>query len=43
LADYVHDVGGDDGFVVLASLHLAEAKQVLDDRHQEPLFVVFIW
>jgi hypothetical protein len=42
LANYVHDVGGNDGLVVLASLHLAEAKQILDDRHQEPLLVVLI-
>ncbi len=29
LAYYVHDVGGDDGLVVLSSFLLTQAKQVL--------------
>ena len=40
LAHDVHDVRGDDGLVVLPLLLLAEAQQVLDHRHQEPLLVL---
>ncbi len=42
LADDVHDVGRDDGLVVLAALHLAQAQQLLDDHHQELLLVVLV-
>ena len=42
LAHDVHDVGGDDGLVVLALLLLAQPQQVLDDRHQEPLLVLLV-
>mmetsp|Transcript_44080 Transcript_44080/g.103121 ORF Transcript_44080/g.103121 Transcript_44080/m.103121 type:complete len:669 (+) Transcript_44080:804-2810(+) len=40
LAHYVHDVGGDDRFVVLASLHLAQPQQVLDHGDEESLLVL---
>ena len=33
---HLHDVGGDDGFVVLAPLILTQPQQVFDDYHQEP-------
>lgn len=42
LAHHVHDVGGYDGLVVLALLLLTQPQQVLDDRHQEPLFVFLV-
>ena len=38
----VHDVGGDDGLVVLALLLLAHAQEVFDDGHQEAFFVLFV-
>mmetsp|Transcript_27650 Transcript_27650/g.70460 ORF Transcript_27650/g.70460 Transcript_27650/m.70460 type:complete len:1163 (-) Transcript_27650:210-3698(-) len=40
LPDDVHDVGRDDGLVVLAALHLAQPEQVLDDGHEEALLVL---
>lgn len=43
LANEIHDVGSDDGLVVLASLHLAQAKEVLNNGHEEPLLSLFIW
>ena len=41
LADDVHDVGGDDGLVVLAALHLTQPEQILDDGDEEALLVLF--
>ena len=40
LPHHIHDVGGDDGLVVLPALHLAEAEQVLDDRDKEALLLL---
>ena len=34
MAHDIHDVRGDDGLVVLAPLHLAETKQLLQERAQ---------
>mmetsp|Transcript_2039 Transcript_2039/g.4526 ORF Transcript_2039/g.4526 Transcript_2039/m.4526 type:complete len:344 (-) Transcript_2039:668-1699(-) len=39
LANDVHHVAGDDGLVLLAALHLAEAQQVFDHGHKEPLLL----
>jgi len=38
LADDVHDIGRNDGLVILASLHLGQPKEILDDSNQESLF-----
>lgn len=35
LAHDVHDVGGDDGLVVLASFLLTQAQQILEHNHQD--------
>lgn len=35
LAHDVHDVGGDDGLVVLSSLLLTQTQEVLDQQHTE--------
>jgi hypothetical protein len=35
LANDVHDVGSDDGLVVLASLHLGKTEKLLDDGDQK--------
>ena len=35
LADDVHDVGGDDGLVVLPSLLLAKTQEILKRRHSQ--------
>ena len=40
LPDNVHDVGGDDGFVVFAALHLAQTQQILNHRHQKLLLIL---
>jgi len=42
LADDVHDVGRNDGLVVLAALDLNEAEQVLDDLDEEALLGLLI-
>lgn len=42
LADNVHDVGRDDGLVVLSSLDLAQAEQVLDHLDEEPLLGLLV-
>ena len=39
LADHVHDVGRDDGLVVLSLLLLAQPQQLLDEGDKEALFV----
>lgn len=38
LSHDIHDIGRDHSLVVLATLNLAQAKEVLDDSNQEPLF-----
>ena len=38
----VHDVRRDHRLVVLAALHLAEAEQVLDHRHEEALLLLLV-
>jgi len=43
LSDDVHDVGGDDRFVVFAPLHLCQAQEILDDGDKEPLLDVLIY
>jgi hypothetical protein len=35
LADDVHDIGCDHGFVVFATLDLAETQKIFDDGHKE--------
>ena len=42
LADNVHDVGRDDSLVVLASLDLDEAEQVLDDLDKKALLGLLV-
>ena len=42
LADDVHDVGSDDGLVVLATLDLAKAEEILDDGDQETLLSLLV-
>lgn len=42
LANNVHNVTGDNGLVVLATLHLSKSKKVLDDRDQESLLCLLI-
>ena len=42
LADHVHDVGRDDGLVVLSLLLLAQPQQLLDDGDKEALFVFLV-
>ena len=40
LADDVHDVAGHHGLVILASFHLRQAEQLLDDGDEESLLGV---
>ena len=42
LADDVHDVRRDNSLVVLASLDLAQAEEVLDHRDQESFLRILI-
>mmetsp|Transcript_1208 Transcript_1208/g.3673 ORF Transcript_1208/g.3673 Transcript_1208/m.3673 type:complete len:517 (+) Transcript_1208:387-1937(+) len=42
LADHVHDVAGNHSFVLLPTLHLAKAQQILDDRHEKTLLVALV-
>ena len=42
LADDVHDVRGNDGFVILAALNLTQPKEILDDDDKEALLVVLV-
>lgn len=37
----VHDVGGNDGFVVLPPSDLTEVEQVSDDSDKEAIFLLF--
>ena len=43
LANDVHDVGGADRLVVLSTLLLGQAKEILDDRNQETLLHLLAW
>ena len=43
LANDVHDVGRNNGLVVLATLDLAKPEEILDDRDQESLLRFLIW
>ena len=42
LANDVHDIRGNDGFVILAALNLTQPKEILDDDDEEALLVVLI-
>ena len=42
LADDIHDVAGNHGFVVFTTNHLGESKQFLDEIHQEAFFCFFV-
>lgn len=42
LSDNVHDITGDDGFVVLSTLHFGKTKEIFDDVDQESLLGLFI-
>lgn len=33
LANDVHDVGGDDSFVIFAAFNLAKPQEIFDDGH----------
>ncbi len=39
-AGRAHDVGGDDGLVVLAARDLAQVEQVADDGYQEAVLLL---
>jgi hypothetical protein len=43
LANDVHDVGGADRLVVLSTLLLGQAEEILDDRNQETLLHLLAW
>jgi len=43
LSNNVHNVGGHNSLVVLASLHLAETQELLDDSDQETLLGIFVY
>ena len=43
LSDNVHDIRGNDGLVVLATLNFAEAEEILDNRHQEALLGLLVY
>lgn len=43
LSNNIHNVGGHNGLVVLASLHLAEAQELFDDSDQETLLGIFVY
>ena len=40
LPDHIHDVGRDDGLVVLAALDLDEAEELLDDGDDKHLLLL---
>jgi hypothetical protein len=42
LSDDVHNVTGDNGLVVFASLHLSKTEEVLNDSNKEPLLCLFV-
>lgn len=43
LPDDVHNIGRDDGLVVLPALDLAQAQKVLDDGDQEALLLLLVY
>lgn len=43
LSDDVHDIGSNDGFVVLSAFDLAEPEQILDYGHQKAFLGFFVW
>ena len=40
IPSHVHDIGGDDGFVVLPSSYLTEIQQIPDDCDKESILLV---
>lgn len=42
LTDDVHNIGGNDGLVVLSTLRLTQAEQLLDHNNQETLLVLLM-
>ena len=42
LANNVHDIGGNNGFVVLPSFYFNQAQEFFDDSHEEPFFSVLV-
>lgn len=42
LSNDVHDVGGDNGFVVFPAFHLCETEKFFDDSDQEALLGLFV-
>lgn len=42
LTNNVHDIGRNDGLVILPLLHLGETKKVFDYCDEEPFFGLFV-
>ena len=42
LSHNVHNVGGNNGFVVFSFLLFTHSQQIFDDCHQEPLLILFM-
>ncbi|KAH3676811.1 hypothetical protein OGATHE_001301 [Ogataea polymorpha] len=42
LTNDVHDIRSDNSFVIFASLHFGQRKQILDNGDQESLFAFFV-
>ena len=43
LSDDIHDIGGNNSFVILSSFDLAKSEEVLDNGNKEPLLLFLIW
>ena len=43
LTDYIHNIGGNNSFVILSSFDLAKSEEVLDNGNKEPLLLFLIW
>ena len=43
LSDDVHNIGSNDGFVVLSAFDLAKPEQILDHGHQKAFLGFFVW
>jgi hypothetical protein len=43
LTDDVHNVGGNDSFVILSALDLTKSQQIFDNSHQEAFLGFLIW
>ena len=43
LSDDIHNVGGNNSFVILSSFDLAKSEEVLDNGNKEPLLLFLIW